>query len=185
MRVHRFREWVVHHERRNKAGKETGLEEESEKTVKGNGKRETRGRGRRREREAEGLKSINFKSQSRRLTVITLVAEYLCLAYVPSEETKGLALEQSMLLGPRRAAKARGRGEPRRGRKGSKVRGTPQKRLMLFDFRIRDKLRNSQGARCYRARIVKLFRPPVYVCGSFRTTGNARLSTSRRRSRDL
>lgn len=40
------------------------------KKVKGNGKRETRRRG----RKAEGLKSINFKSQSRRLTVITLVA---------------------------------------------------------------------------------------------------------------
>lgn len=55
------------------------------------------------------------------------------------------------------------------------MRGTPQKRLMLFDFRIRDKLRNSQGARCYRARIVKLFRPPgVYVCASSRTARNAR-----------
>ena len=95
-----------------------------------------------------------------------------------------------MLLGPRRAAKARGRGrgrrEPRRERKGPKVRGTPQKRWMLFDFRIRDKLRNSQGARCYRARIVKLFRPPLPPGrweGSFRTSGNARLSSSRRRSR--
>ena len=55
------------------------------------------------------------------------------------------------------------------------MRGTPQKRLMLFDFRIRDKLRNSQGARCYRARIVKLFRPPgVYVCASSRTARNER-----------
>ena len=44
--VHRFRESVVHHGRRNKAGKETGLEEESEKMVKGNGKRETRGKRR-------------------------------------------------------------------------------------------------------------------------------------------
>lgn len=41
-----------------------------EKKVKGNGKRETRIQG----RKAEGLKSINFKRQSRRLTVITLVA---------------------------------------------------------------------------------------------------------------
>lgn len=52
----------------NKAGEKKRAE--SEKKVKGNGKRETRIQG----RKAEELKSINFKRQSRRLTVITLVA---------------------------------------------------------------------------------------------------------------
>lgn len=51
--------------------------------------------------ERRNIKSINFKSQSRRLTVITLVAGTFASRYTPSEETKRLALEQSMLLGPR------------------------------------------------------------------------------------
>lgn len=90
----------------NKAGEKKRAE--SEKKVKGNGKRETRIQGGRGRRKAEGLKSINFKSQSRRLTVITLVAGTFASRYTPSEETKRLALEQSMLLGPRRARNPEG-----------------------------------------------------------------------------
>lgn len=77
---------------------------ESEKKVKGNGKRERREGG----RKAEGLKSINFKSQSRRLTVITLEAGYLLprvYAIRGDKETRTRAVDAA---GTKASAKAEG-----------------------------------------------------------------------------
>lgn len=126
----------------NKAGEKKRAE--SEKKVKGNGKRETRIQGGRGGgRKAEGLKSINFKSQSRRLTVITLVAG--TFASRIRHQRRQRDLHSSSQCCWERGERETPKGEPRRKRKAPKVRGMPQKRLMLFDFRIRDKLRNGRG----------------------------------------